>query len=461
MLVARLTLMIYGALYSSLTYLVARRTTSRWTSLAAAYLLLISALPTRFIFIHNWDSSLWALGATYAAVLFLQTGRPRAAFATGTLTAWTFLFEQSKGACLGFALVAAFAWIAWSSNRSAFRRFSAWAAMGIGATWPFLLVTGYWAHVGALRQMWNDWLWPLHHYASANAVSYGAIFKSYEDWNDVFANSSWLGRGIAALILSPCIVIDLLINSAVVRAYKHAIIKRERETSTLAYYVLVSAAASSMGLCAVLSRRADTAHLIFAGPPLFLVLPWLIQVPTVLRWLPGAGSRWLAGFFLGSFSLYGAVPITARARMSVPTFTRRGALEVGQQNGGLEYLMSHTYPGERVLVYPYSPLLYYLTDTYSPATFDFLQPGMHTREQFDEAVRAVEADRTPLVLYETSFFSDSLYRFWPSTSPEAIAREPMRELLLSEYRPCAIIKGDDRFVAFWRKDIPCPPKPAP
>ncbi len=462
--VARTLLVVCGGLYSSLTYLITRRVCSRWTSFAAAYLVLISTLPSRFIAMHNWDSTLWALVAIYSAVLFLQTGRPLAAFATGTFTAWTFLFEQSKGACLGLALFIAFAWIAWLRRESPLRAPSRWFAAAGGFLWPFLLVIAYWAHCGALGQMWNDWLWPIHHYTTANAVSYGTIFTSYQDWNDVFENPSWTARGISVLVLSPCYVIDLLPIFALGALFVGAreMFRERGRQSTLSYYFLVSAVVCGVALSVVISRRADVAHLIWVGPVLFLMLPWLIHGSKVVRWVPAAGRPALKVFLLGSFSFYGLMLCWSGLNCSKPIESRRGTLEVAGENGGLSYLMAYTHSGGKVFIYPYSPLLNFLTDTYSPARFDYLQPGMHTSQQFEESVHAVRADRTPLVLYDLSFFANLLPDFWPSTPAEALAEEPIRNLLISTYHPCAVVgSGRVRFVAFWRKDLPCPPNPTP
>jgi hypothetical protein len=464
MRVARVLLLTYGACYSSLTYLLARRVCSRLPSLLAACLLLISALPSNFFLVHNWDSTLWALLALYSATLLLQTVRPVAAFALGTFTAWTFLFEQSKGACLGLALVLAFAWLAWRRPELGLRRRVQWLAAAVGIAWPFLAVAASWARWGALDQMWNDWLWPIHHYSAANAIPYGTIFTSYEDWDAVFLNPSWTVRGIATLVLSPCVFIALLPVLAfgtLVTSLRR--LARPREASlTAPYYLLVSSVACGVSLSVALSRRADATHLFFVAPVLFLILPWLIQRRAVFRWLPGAGSTWLVLFLLVSFSLYGAMLGWSRIKMAKPIPTRRGNIAMQEANGGLSYLLAHTRPGQKVFLYPCLALFYFLTDTYSPTRYDYLQPGMHTGGQFAEAIRAVEADQTPLILYNLSFFSNGLPRFFPSTPPAALAEEPMRNLLISRYHPCAVVgRGGDRYVAFWRGDLPCPPNTAP
>ena len=46
--------------------------------------------------------------------------------------------------------------------------------------------------------------------------------------------------------------------------------------------------------------------------------------------------------------------------------TRRGVVHVPARDTVVEYVQAHVAAGEKILVYPYLPLYYYLTDTASP-----------------------------------------------------------------------------------------------
>lgn len=458
--VARAPLIIYGGLYSSLTYLIARRASSRWASLAVTYMLLVSMLPFRFQALHNWDSTLWGLLALYTAVLALQTRRALWAAATGTFVAWTFLFEQSKGGGLALGLLVAFTCLAYARPEIGFRRPRVWLAASGGFVWPFVVVAGYWAHAGALREMWNDWLWPVYHYTAANSTFYGILFPYYQDWADIFRNASWLARVFVILILSPSIVIALLPPLAL-GALAFCVldwVRKKQLGERLSYDLLLSAVACGAALSVVI-KRAEVAQMIFVEPLLIFVLAWVLERRSPVRWVP-APARWkLTAFLLVSFTLFGWVFVRIALESPAPVPTRRGNFTVDQDRAALNYLLANTQAGEKVFVYPYAADLYFLTDTYSPTRFDYLQPGMHTQEQFEESVRAVGADRTPLIMYDLSFFDYMLPRAWPSTPPSALAEEPLRGLLISSYRPCAVVgrPDQDRFVAFWRRDLPCPP----
>ena len=103
-LVARTALVFFGGVYSTVTYLLARRVCSRASAIFVAALVTLTTLPYRFEVLHNWDSTLWACLAVYCAVRWLESPRWTWAFATGSLASLTCLFEQSKGAGLVLGL---------------------------------------------------------------------------------------------------------------------------------------------------------------------------------------------------------------------------------------------------------------------------------------------------------------------------------------------------------------------
>src|SRR6266480_1029637 len=139
-LVARSTLVLFGAILSVLSYLLARRACSRGTALTIAILATATTLPYRFLVLHNWDSTLWAMLALYSAVRWLEAGAWRWAFATGSFAGLTLMFEQSKGAglCLGLATgVLAIRF----KNRKLWKLQP--SAVLLGLAWPVLVVLVY------------------------------------------------------------------------------------------------------------------------------------------------------------------------------------------------------------------------------------------------------------------------------------------------------------------------------
>ena len=99
----------------------------------------------------------------------------------------------------------------------------------------------------------------------------------------------------------------------------------------------------------------------------------------------------------------------------------------------IEYVQAHVAAGEKILVYPYLPLYYYLTDTASPTRYEYFQPGMHTPQQAEEMLAEITAARVPVVLFEASFW-EKIPTSWPGTPLSAIVRDPIADYIQREYR---------------------------
>src|SRR5207237_10607090 len=100
--------------------------------------------------------------------------------------------------------------------------------------------------------------------------------------------------------------------------------------------------------------------------------------------------------------------LTARDQVQ----TRRGVIHVPARDTVVEYVQAHVAAEEKILVYPYLPLYYYLTDTAGPTRYEYFQPGMHTPQQGEEMLAEITAARVPVVLFEASF-REKILTSWP------------------------------------------------
>src|ERR1700688_1223171 len=210
-IVARTSIATVGAGLSVVTYLLARRVCSRQIALLAAGLTMTTATPYRFLVLHNWYATFFACLAVYAAVRLLESHKAMWAFATGSLVALTILIEQSKGAGLCIGLV-----IGYIVLRICGRIQTHFITpVGLGFVWPWIILLMYSGSRGVLGVMWQDWLWPLHHYTTANHVFYG-----YQSWpkhaSDTILSggASWTSIGNYVAI-SPGFIVPLLPLSAI------------------------------------------------------------------------------------------------------------------------------------------------------------------------------------------------------------------------------------------------------
>jgi hypothetical protein len=222
------------------------------------------------------------------------------------------------------------------------------------------------------------------------------------------------------------------------------------------YYVLVCATLSGL-LLSVVIGRADIIHFMYLQPLFCLVLAWMIDG----RDIPGRAFSRVKPIFVTyiviAFLLF-SIPMLMRALgASYKIETRRGMIAVPAKDTVVEYLQARVAAGETILVYPYLPLYYYLTDTYSPGRYEYFQPGMHTPEQANEMLSELTAKRVRVVLFEASFW-EKIPNSWPSTPVSSIAHDPLAGYIQREYRSCQLLNsaGDWRVLFMVRKDLPCP-----
>ena len=456
--VARLPLIFFGAVFSAVNYLLARRVCSFGNALTVAVLVTLTTVPYRFLVLHNWDSTLWACLAVYCAVRLLETADWKWGFGAGSFASLTFVFEQSKGTglCLGLGL--GLLAIALMNNSRRWLGKAQLAALILGLVWPIGSVLGYFAAHHALRVMLTDWIWPLQHYSLANRVPYG-----YQNWSDrsrhlLFGTGSWWVRLVKVVIISPGFIVPVLPLIAVgLCLYWTVKMQRDGKASAKSsYYVLVTAALSGL-LFSVVTVRADIIHFMYLLPLFGLVLAWVIDG----RDIPGrafmAARPYLRRYIVIAFALM-AMPLLGRAlKANEKIVTRRGVIAMPAKDAVIDYVQARVAPGEPILVYPYLPLYNYLTGTHSPTRYEYFQPGMNTRDQADEMVRQLETQRVRIVLFESSF-TDKISNSWPRTPLPAIANDPVADYIAREYRSCRILNSpsDWRFLFMIRKDLPCP-----
>jgi len=484
-LVARAALIVYGGLFSVLTYLLARRVSPRWSALLACYAVTLTCLPFRFVALHNWDSTLLSYLTLYGAVRWLEIGNWKLetgnskiesrkskvgnvwAFATGSFAALTFLFEHSKGA--GLILGLGVGLLALNISKIEDRQSKIGPAafcflpsaywLLAGAAWPLVVTFGYFAAHRALTPMLADWAWPVFHYSGANRLPYGYLVMSTPD-RGVLWSGSWVERLATLLILGPCILLPILPLVAL-GVLIWLVLKRSEDklpARTRAYFVLVSAVLCGLLSSTFLTKRPDFTHLNYLAPLFYLVLAWVLdglKVPSRL-WLAVKPLVMFLAFL--SYTAFGTMlllgPLGAHNKLK----TARGTIRTGNPDSAVEYLQTHVAPGERIFVYPYQPLYYYLSGTFNATRFDFLQPGMHTLDQLQETIKELEVNHPRVVLFEASF-SENIELFWPKTPLGVIAaKDPVADYVFAHYRPCRALSASGfwQFVFMVRQGDSCP-----
>jgi Dolichyl-phosphate-mannose-protein mannosyltransferase len=458
-LVGRAVLIVGGGLLSVVTYLLARRVCSRWSALLTAYFVTLTCLPDRFLVLHNWESTLWAYLALYSVIWFLQRPHWVWAFSAGLFTAFTCLFEQSKGVGLVLGLTAGF-FIVLHRNPVRWNRQDV-AALLAGLSGPFLVTLIYFGLEHSLTQLLADCTWPLRRYSAINKATFGFLVIDPLKRDSVYAGD-WLSRLLTLLVTGPWYLVPLLpFSAACILIYWAARVQRNRDSSQKrTYYVVSSATMIGLFLATWATGRPDFTHLLYLGPLFFLALAWIMDGRDIPSALLHTVKPLLVLVLFSSFTCFGLSLLWPALNARNSLHTRRGTLTTNGSDRVLGYVQDHVAPGEKMLVYPYLPMYYYLTATYSPSRYEYLMPAMHTPHQFQEMADELAADRTRVVLFEPSF-REKIIADFPSATPEMLAaRDPVEDYIVTHYRACTTFTSQDfwRFLFMVRKDLPCPAK---
>jgi hypothetical protein len=456
-LAAHTCLAVLGSVFAPLTYLLARRVCGRQASLFVTGLMTITAVPLVFAILHNWDSTLWACLALYCTVRLQE--RPGAGWAlvAASFTSLTILFEQSKGAGLLLGLGMGLLIVKFGNSDAELLNRTQIAAILAGLSWPFMITFTYFATHHALRVMLADWLWPLQHYSAANRVPWGYGNMSDEAQHMIFGTGSLGFRLFVILVYSATFWVPLLpiLGTALLLRLTCLERRNKKIAPEWRYYVLVSATITGLML-SVIAGRLDYFHFMYLQPIFFLGLAWLLDGKSIrdkvfTRIAP------LLGLCVSLSLVAEASQLLFEAGTGQPIFTRRGNLTIQKRDDVIKGVQDFVGPRERILIYPYLPTYYYLTETYSPTRYEYYQPGMHTFQQLDEMVAEFSANPTRFVLYEPDFV-EHIHEAWPNTPAGAIARDPMADYIRREYRPCAIFNSstDWHFLFMARKNFACP-----
>ena len=438
-IVARTALVIIGASISSITYLLARRVCSRTISVSAAVVSIIATLPYRFVVLHNWDSTFWAVLGTYAGLRWLESKRSSWAIAAGLASSLTFLCEQSKGVGLVLGMTIGFAAFALSSKRAQRMDNLSVIAFAAGFLTPILLSLVFFAAHHALSAMLTDLLWPFHHYSSANHVRYGD-----QNWSDstrllLFGSGTYLVRFIALWAISPCFLVPALplISIGLLILWLTRLMSTKYDRSAANYYVYVNAVIVGL-LTSIYFVRPDIVHFMYVFPLLSLVVAWFIEgsdisLPSFDPVKPLALGVLAVAFFLFSASVFWRV-----LRPPVTLKTRRGTITLPRQDEVLAAIDAQSRPGDKIFVYPYAPLYYFLSGTTSPASIDYFQPGMSTATQASEIISGLKSEPNIATYFEFGFVQ-KIPTSWPATPLTEIANDPVGDFLIRNLRPCKIL----------------------
>src|SRR5581483_5323029 len=265
---------------------------------------------------------------------------------------------------------------------------------------------------GTLRPMLKSFLWIASNYAGANRTWYAAVPGGYANLLLGSALDIALGLVIVAFFTLPATL-----------PFVSAIWLFQRPSRNVVILL-------SIGAALVLSAypRWDLNHLTWVAAPFYATTAALIT-----QSLSPATRKIVAGTVAVAASLCLAVILQQRLRESTQVTT------LGRVHGRPEDLkmlgniQARVTPSDALFVFPYRPLLYFVTGARNPTRYSFLQPGMASDQDQAETVRELQAHPPHWIIYAHVSPRDILLT-WPSTDPRRIEMPPIESFLREKYQ---------------------------
>lgn len=423
---ARLSLVLDLAGLTAAVYWLTTQLTNRLLALgAAAFFFALETRPMFRLYVnHRWDSS--AFGLLAVVLLFMGTRQPRFRL---------FLFSGIAAAIAAWIMPSLLAVLVvlglWLVLNKELRRGLLPFVLGIVGV--SVLAGGILALQGALVPMFRDILWASTHYPAANRVPYGYGAIAPGGLREVFAGAGGaaiLARatGLIAVLLPPVLPLAVYVVWIVWRL-KHKTMDQRDKLATL---VLIA----SFGFLISTYPRWSADQLLFIAPIFYVLAAYLLDRLaswTVVRAAIGAFAVAVA---LATFS-YSVLRVTSEPVV----YTRIGRVHAGRAGQAVIALVnSKVSPGDSLFVYPYFPLVYFLSGAKNPTSYPFLQPGMMGSRAYAEVLSELRAHPPQWVFY-FALPPATYHGIWPAANPRALNLTPVDHFILSNYHPVGILRN--------------------
>ena len=386
---------------------------------------------------HHFDSNTWALLAIASYVHGERAGGRWTALA-GVLAGAAATVIPQKGVLVLIALLAAVVWK--GVRESSLKESRTTAALllttfgGVG-----LSVVAFYALQGALRDLvYAMAVWPATQYHAVNVVpyAYGLRELFLASWRPgLEAVFHWPFSVVAVAMLAAPFVFVLLLPLLTGVAAVQETFSRFRSTAastvpSLPPVYWCVGPALFLAEC----HRPDMKHLVYGSPVLLIVVThWLMKHGTAGRiTLQVVRTCTVAlALFIGILAL----------RPGMTVNTRVGHVRVTERDLALDFLQRHVPPGGTAFVYPYYPMYYFVANVRNPTRYSILMHHINTREQFDEAIAALESQKVEYVLWDTFVAGENLTRWFPGYVDPSEDDQQLERYLRRQYVEVGVENG--------------------
>lgn len=338
---------------------------------------------------HRWDADTY----TILGVVAVWRGRPLLGGFLLALAVWT----TPIFAITAVTVVAATLLIGQSPWRV-----MAGGAAGFAAGLTALIVTG--SFPGFIENL----LWAKDNYSEANRMGYGAVIGGYPALFDGASGTvEYAVRAMIVVGMTLPVWLPPLCGLLVLR----------NRDQNLIYFLVCG-----ISMIAGVSPRFDVGHLVFAVPLFYPIAAAFLQ-----------RAKWTVlpiGAIAGVFVLSAVLQRADTERIDTPIGRVRTDHDSAEM---VRWLTANIHPGERLFVYPYPPIAYFLTGSQNVSQFCVLQPGLFTEGDEKKATEDMLRRPPAKVLY-MDVAKEQYLRIWPASDPNRLELRYLHNFVTRNYQ---------------------------
>ena len=416
---------------SAIYYATSRQYRGGWAAVPAVLYTLIT-VPLWPAASHHFDSNMWALLA-FAASIAAPRGNRVTSIVTGVLAGLASTVMPQKGVlvlaglCIGRLLDGGV---------------RGWRRAAVDTLWmlgPFAAVGAsvigfFWSRNALGALVYANLTWPATQYHNVNVVPYaynlrefafdrfGPVLQALFPAPVAAVATVLVAVPFAFIAILPFIAAALVLYRVVARTPASPVVTDVPWTYWCAGFALF------VSEC----HRPEMNHLTYASPILLIAAcVWLGRArgfPVVAMRRTLVACVALLAAVLG---LIGSTPANAMD-------TRSGEIGRYGRDEALEFLQQNVAAGQSVFVYPYYPMYYFLANVRNPTRYSILMYHINTAQQFDEAIRDLEAAQVEYVLWDTVVAGANLRQWFPGYQDPPASEQRLERYLESRYREIGV-----------------------
>ena len=414
--VARIPVIFGLSLQCSLLFWLTARLASHRAALAAVLVFFGFQIadPSFLTAQHRWDSSTLALAGLCLAVAFFEEQSRWALAASGGLLAMAAWCTPS----VALAGIAQAVWLVAARERR---------ELLIPFTAGVLAVTaaavGWLALTGTLPAFFHQMLWLQRNYGEVNVMPYGSVIGGY---GRLLADAVGVEKFLRLIFVS-CLALPAVLPPLAALLWGFLFWQKKAPPESKAAIQLLLLATAAMLASAF--PRAYLFHLGFVA-----ALPYALTAAALAQFLSLRAGAIVAFTVIPLATLFALNDVTgswSAQAVSSPVGIIRVAPDLKPD---VQKLLAAIHPGQTLFVYPYSPILYFITQAKNPTRFGYLQPGLMTPQDEAGALHQLQSQPPQWLLY-LPLGREEFLRVFPHATGLSGRFEALETWLTQNYRP--------------------------